>query len=77
MTLVKITAKFTCDECGGLMVAEIEPTRKVPAEWTAFDLAEDYLRCGCGPGLAMTSVQEGRHLCVACTKKADESNPED
>jgi len=72
MSLTKVAATFSCDECGTQMVAELEPTWVVShVGWTVFDLAEDALRGGCGSGLMLTSVHEGKHLCAACTKNVD------
>lgn len=76
MSLLKVTAKFDCDECGALMLAELSPDWKLQPYATVFDVAEDALRGGCGSGLAMCSVQDGKHLCKECTAKADEAYDE-
>lgn len=71
MSLVNVTAKFECDECSRMMEVWLDESYTPPNGWSVFDIAEDRLRGGCGIGLAMTSVQNDRHLCAACTKTED------
>ena len=75
MGLLKMTATFACDGCGETMVAEMEAAYVPPPGWAIFDIAEDALRGGMGAGLVMTSVQDGKHLCAACTRAADALQP--
>ena len=68
-----ITAQFLCDGCGRPFNIQIDPaTESYDQNFPAvFDLVEDVLA-----GDPFKSVQHGRHLCDACTRKVDAEVPE-
>jgi len=75
MGLIKVIAYFACDECGRHMIAELEADYVSPTNQAIFDIAEDFLHGGRDDGsvgMGMTSVQDGKHLCIVCTKEADD-----
>lgn len=83
MSLIHIRAHFECDECGKQFSVGIAADYVPPAKWSMFDVAEDSVRGsldyeekGWDGGLC-SSVQNEKHLCKDCTKKADEESPEE
>jgi hypothetical protein len=69
MSLEAITAKFECDECGKPFEASIDESYQPPPGWSMFDVAEDAIR-----GTVWETVNNGKHLCRACTAKDDASS---
>jgi hypothetical protein len=82
LSLIHIRAHFDCDECGKQFSVGIAADYVPPEKWSMFDVAEDSVRGsvdyeekGWDGGLC-SSVQNNKHLCKDCTRKADEANPE-
>lgn len=79
--IVDIKAKFSCDECGTEFIVSIDPPYEPPAGWSMFDVAEDAIRGGQDyedghepQSDYIGSVQDDRHLCGRCTRKADQED---
>lgn len=78
MAIQHIKAHFECDGCGKLFTVGMDcadATR--PVLPSLADLAEDTLRGGNPITGECGSVQDGLHLCRACTAKADAIGEED
>lgn len=83
MSVDWIRAQIECDGCGSRFLVELDPAYTPPAGWSPHDVAEDAVRGGMRvpqkgeiPITGDTSVQEGRMLCPACTRKADAEDDE-
>lgn len=75
MSLVKITAVFDCDGCGGQFAVGLDASEAPPDGWTLFDYAGDSVRgavdyealtLNCEGG-DICSAQDDKHLCSRCT----------
>lgn len=72
--LINIQATFACDECGDKFVVKLDPASTfIHDNWSLFDEATDAVAGGVAvePMDDPTSVQNDKHLCGACTAKAD------
>lgn len=83
MSLRNLRAHFECDSCGCEFRVEVDPATPSRKDRTFFDIAVDEVRGGLcevtaaashmrWANVGMCSVQEGKHLCPSCTRKADE-----
>lgn len=74
--IVKVEAKFSCDECGAQFTLALDPAYSPPGGWSVFDIAEDAIRSGrqysdetgviCGLG----GVDgDSMHYCDSCNSK--------
>jgi hypothetical protein len=78
MSLVEITAKFACDDCGTEFIVGLEPPYVPPPEWSVFAVAENAIRRGesyedgteATDGLGAVD-DNGRHYCDRCRRKMD------
>jgi hypothetical protein len=77
MSVIRIRAHIKCDECGAQFSVGMDPSYEPPAKWSLWDVAEDAVRGSVQYedklwqyGL-VSSVQDGKMLCKACTEKAD------
>lgn len=81
MTIVSTRSTVACDDCGDRFEVDHDLARSVPAGWAVYDVAVDAVRGGLVHGKSLfdgsCSVQHGRHLCIQCTRDADESEPEE
>jgi hypothetical protein len=84
MSLNFIRAHFNCDECGTQFSVSMDPALKPPSAWSLFDCAVDAVRGTIDYEehrnrdiLGLSSVQDDKHLCAACTSKADAEDPDD
>lgn len=88
MSLTNIKATFACDGCGCEFQVELDAATPARKDRTFFDIAVDEVRGGqctvvAAPqhmrwaNVGMCSVQEGKHLCPACTRRADETDEDD
>lgn len=70
-----IRAHIRCDECGAGFAVDLDAAHKPPAGWSLWDVAEDAVRGGQVFGKSIfdgsCSVQQGRMLCIPCTRAAD------
>jgi hypothetical protein len=83
MSLIHIRAHFACDECGAQFSVGMPADYEPPDGRSMFDVAVDMVRGSYDyadkswTGGVSSSVQNDKHLCKACTKKADEASPDD
>lgn len=75
MSVLSISALIECDECGVHFATDMDAARTVPTGWSMWDAAVDTVRGGYVNGASVfdgsCSVQDGRMLCIGCTRKAD------
>lgn len=76
MSVTSIRATIACDDCGARFTVDLDAAYKPPVGWSLFDVAEDAVRDGGGDLMDSCSVQDEKHLCVACTRKADAEDDE-
>jgi hypothetical protein len=77
MGLPFIKGGIECDGCGERFDVDLDAAYKPPASWSLWDVAEDAVRGGhvsgkCSLFDGLSSVQDGKMLCIPCTQKADE-----
>ena len=93
MSVVNAHATIECDGCGCQFRVDIDtaykPTKwKIERGWSLFDEIVDTIRGGyctvtAAPkhlrwaNVGMCSVQDGKHLCPACTREADKEGDDD
>lgn len=75
MSLIRVEAVFSCDECGKQISTMLDESYKPPVGWSVFDVAEDALRGGGGSLAELTSVVGNEHLCSECTLVKDNDAP--
>ncbi len=70
-----IRSEIQCDDCGSRFQVEHDAAYRPPAGWALWDVSEDAVRGGYVHGLSIfdgsCSVQDGRMLCIPCTRAAD------
>lgn len=81
MAVLSISALIECDECAVHFASDMDAARTVPTGWSLWDAAVDTVRGGYVNGTSVfdgsCSVQDGRMLCIECTRKADAESDED
>ena len=80
MAVVSIKSVIECDECAARFTVLHDPAYSPPADWSLWDVAEDAVRGGYVEGKSIfdgsCSVQDGRMLCIPCTRRADAADEE-
>jgi hypothetical protein len=67
-----IRASVECDACGEPFHVDLDPAMEINGA-SLMDAAEQEI----ADDFALSSVQDGLHLCQKCTKVADRIGPED
>lgn|GEM_PF-3839658 len=70
-----MVSTIECDECGNRFQVDHDLAYSPPSDWTLHDVSEDRVRHGYVNGKSIfdgsCSIQNGKTLCISCTKVAD------
>lgn len=75
VSIDRVEVRAICDGCGKWFCVEMELSDSIPQDWTLYDAAVNAVRGSLEYRdakliIGSSSVQDGKHLCDACTDEA-------